>query len=479
LRQTEKCSRHFSTQSSEGEVKVFFKQLMREGTKSVLVSSIAMASTGAFAAAYPTVRVEVDWNTPTITVPSRFFGLNVGLGRLAAEKVDDPLYKELKPDAVRLQSVRRKDYLNNRTNVLWLSPEEGKYDFSYLDEMVDAVKGQSNVLLALGFGPPNWLYKAPYALTENRTVPTDADKFKQHMADVAQHYAANPNIRVSVDNEPERVGYWPADYFNLFSLTRDEIKRVAPAVKVGGPVIGWTFWKEPDGKQAAFNVSMQHFKDAVQTTDFVDWHVYTADAKNVIATAETVRGIFPSTPKVISEMNMDDKYDCAPEKDLPSINTQWGSVAWLSTLYDKLPQVGVDQAFYFSWRDKCLGLVDANLTELRPNYYVFWAMTRVMGRNRVKVVSPAPDDAGVGAFATVSGNYRRIFVYNKTNETKLIEFVPGTRPITNFMAFNKSFYDGSKTVSPGSNPTPIPWYRQGTTQTELLPAGGFVILQVQ
>ncbi len=458
-------------------MRILVKQLKRLGGFVAVVATLAVPSVSV--AAEVAVSVEPVWGETLIEVPARFYGLNIGLGTLRTEVPNRPLFERLKPDAVRIMTQRRVDSLKNRVITYPLSTGDQVYDWSELDTLIEYFdQSGAEVYLSLGFGPPDWLFQPSGGGKRTPPARENITTYSRYMADIVKRYAVEKKYRirrVTVDNEPESVGYSYSDYFLLFNTARDAIKSVAPSVQVGGPVVGYSFWKQSDGSKSAFGASMQKFAQGVTSTDFVDWHVYTKSIKTVTGTVSSARAAFPvGKPFVISELNIDWRFTRDAVAESLRNNTSWDSVAWLSTLFDELPQLGVDQIFYFAWRARTFGLVNPELSEVRPNYYVFWAMTNLLGRHRVPVRVQSSNDIGV--IATNDGESRRLFVYNKKNVDKTIEVVSKDRPVRRFLAFSQQWYFNHLTVS-GSQAAFPQWVTQRATQRVTVPAGGFVVVE--
>lgn len=423
------------------------------------------------------VNVSVDTKTPLLKIPSNFYGINIHPGSSEYEVPRPELLNFLKPDAVRIMTVRRSDWLPNGQQVSPLSPSEGVIDWSKLDKLVTTVvDARAQPYLAFGFGPPQWMSGAT-GLNE-RLPPLDQNyqKYADFMADITRHYTIDKKIpikRVTVDNEPENSSYSIDNYAKLAKLAYTSIKAANPQVSVGGPVIGYAQWTQPDGTKSGFSQSLTSLNSKNVPFDFIDWHIYATSATTVLSTVDAVQKVYGKLkPLVISELNLDWRYN---NIDAQVNNTSWNSISWLAYLYDNLQIKGVSQTFYFGWRENTLGLVDSKMSSLRPNYYLIWAMTNYLGRERVKTTI---SDPSVGCIATNDFGKLRMLIYNRAASSVIVK-LPTRKASLEGMVFDQGWFDANSKITtalpalPSKQVVPV-----SATQLNL-PAGGFVLLGQQ
>lgn len=428
------------------------------------------------------VGVELQANSPLVTIPSRFYGINIHPGSVRYELSRLDLLRKVRPDAIRVMTLMRSDWPPDRSGrvVTPLSVTPDSFDWTALDLLIRSIVAVgAEPYLALGFGPPQWISGAASPLDRRPPQPDKYEAYASFMATITHRYAVEkgwPIKRVTVDNEPENVGYAISDYMRLVRLAKTKIKDRAPGVQVGGPAIGYAMWKQPNAKPLGFGESVRRLFDDKTPFDFFDWHIYSTSADTVMKTVETVRRVYgESLPLVISELNRDWRYSGEHRAVSMRNNTSWESVAWLAYLYDKLQLAGVDQVFYFAWREQTLGLLDARSSTVRPNFYLTAAMTNMLGRNRVatKISHPA-----IGAIATVDAGVVSALIYNMSDANVAVR-VTGAAIRPKF-SFGKASYEGSE----GADVDLIDRALKGdppafdaVENTVVVPAGGFVVLK--
>ena len=125
-----------------------------------------------------------------------------------------------------------------------------EYNFTYLDRVVDSYL-QLNIrpFLELGFMPEKIASgkQTVFYWKGNVTPPADYNKWCSMIQATLRHlmdrYGKADVLTwpIEVWNEPNLPGFWEHadidEYFKLFTLTRQAVKAVDPAFKVGGPAI--------------------------------------------------------------------------------------------------------------------------------------------------------------------------------------------------------------------------------------------------
>jgi len=425
-----------------------------------------------------TVNVDVQLNQPLKTIPSNFYGINIHPGSAKYEFANPALLKALKPDSIRVMTRHRTDWLPNGTGlkIYLLSPAQNTYDWTELDNLVTAITNiGAEPYLTLGFGPPHWLTGSASLTDRKPPPPAHLTQYADYMAAIVKHYADQKNLKlraVSIENEPENVGYAVDTYMQLARLAQTKIRQAAPGIKIGGPSTGYALWGQPDNSTLSFSQSTELMHGANLPFDYFDWHVYSTSAETVLRTARFVKGLYGDNfPLVISELNRDWRYS-GPEAVLSKKNnTTWGSVSWMAYVYDNLQTLGVNQVFYFAWRENNLGLVDSRLEEARPNYFLLRAFTQHLGRSRIKTTSSSPV---IGCIAT-SDNGLRMLVYNRVQidvKVKLSGLQAGTFYTS---AYGKDWIENNKSLMSGTPPPEPAVVTHDSADTVTIPAGGFVL----
>lgn len=426
------------------------------------------------------VSVEVQQSQPLKKIPSNFYGLNIHPGTAKYEIANPALLKSLKPDAIRVMTRHRTDWLPNATGVRvhLLAPSRNTYDWTELDNLVKAIADiGAEPYLTLGFGPPHWL-NGSSSTTARKPPPTaNLSQYADYMATIVKRYAGQKNLKlrsVSVENEPENVGYPVDTYMQLARAAQSKIRQAAPGIRIGGPSTGYALWGQPDKSTLSFSQSTALMHSARLPFDFFDWHVYSTSAETVLRTVRYVKSLYgDSFPLVISELNRDWRYS-GPEAALSKLNnTSWGSVSWLAYVYDNLQTLGVNQVFYFAWRENNLGLVDSKLEEARPNYFLLRAFTQNLGRSRVKTVSSSPV---IGAIATTDGGLRML-VYNRVLLDVNVKLSGLQNGVFYANSYSKDWVEDNQRFSAGTVPPEPPAVAHDSTDAITIPAGGFVLVR--
>src|SRR5688572_528775 len=177
--------------------------------------------------------------------------------------------------------VRFHGLLSDDVGTLVKHNDELVFSFFNADQIVD-------FLLSIGMRPFVELSFMPTALASgsrtvfqyrgNVTPPTDYQQWSTLIQTLVGHWVDRYGVRevaewfFEVWNEPNLKAFWTGtqqDYFKLYRVTAEAIKRVDPTLKVGGPATA------RDGWIADF----LGFCEAVQApVDFVTTHHYPTDA---------------------------------------------------------------------------------------------------------------------------------------------------------------------------------------------------------
>ncbi len=430
------------------------------------------------------VEVRIDRSKTLMTIPARFYGINMHPGSSKYEFARPELLRALKPDAVRIMTLMRTDWPADHSGrrISPLSTGPGRFDWHELDTLVDNIVSiGAEPYLALGFGPPSWLSGAPAEWVRRPPPRARIPEYADFMASIVERYAtlkALPIRRVTIDNEPENVGYSIEDYMSLVRLAKERIKERAPDVQVGGPTIGYAYWPQPAGNRLDFAASTKEFAMTGTPFDFYDWHIYSTTPEPVLRTVQAVRRWYDSRlPLVISELNRDWRFGGAARERSEENNTGWESVAWLAYLYDRLQLAGIDQVFYFAWRENTLGLVSADSSRIRPNFYLFSVLTNALGRTRI---ATNMNNSAVGCIATISAQGKvAAVIYNRTARTAKIAVNTGSRADLSVQRFSESWYRSTQRQAAdplNAPPIEVQAQRGQSPVSWDLPPGGFALV---
>jgi len=168
------------------------------------------------------------------------------------------------------------------------------YNFSYVDQIYDGLL-QNGVrpFVELSFMPNKLAAKnAPQAFWYHPNVspPKDYSKWDDLIDHFTRHLVERygleevANWYFEVWNEPN-IDFWAGDpkqptYWQLYDHTANDIKRVSPLLRVGGPTTAQAAWAD---------VFIRHCLENHIPVDFVSSHVYGNDqSKDVFGTNENI-----------------------------------------------------------------------------------------------------------------------------------------------------------------------------------------------
>ena len=208
------------------------------------------------------------------------------------------------------------------------SAARSAYNFSYVDQIYDALRAQGvRPFVELDFMPkalaadPDMLHSFWYH--PNISPPGDYRAWDRLIRALARHLIARYGIDevaqwyFEVWNEPN-LDFWGGaprqeSYFKLYDHTARDLKSVSSRLRVGGPATAQTAWV------SAF---LAHVAKGRVPVDFVSTHVYANDtAENVFGTPEKIgrrtmvsravqkvhgeieRSAYPHLPLIMSEYN--------------------------------------------------------------------------------------------------------------------------------------------------------------------------------
>lgn len=426
------------------------------------------------------VTITIRPTQPLMTIPPRFYGINIHPGSSEYELARPELLQTLNPDTVRIMTRTRVDWIpgvGRRDHPL--SPTPGVFEWSRLDTLIERIADTgAEPYLALGAGPPHWLTNSSNPNTTLPPRPDAIDDYADHMAKIVARYAsgATPLVRaVSIENEPENVRYPIEQYIQLLRLAKARIRARAPGVSIGGPTIGYTQWNQPDGLALGFYDSFARMKAAHAPVDFIDWHVYSTNPETVLNTVSAVKKAYgPDLPLVISELNRDWRYSGTGFAESKHNNTGWESVAWFAYLCDKLQRAGVDRVYYFGWRENALGLLDGELNTVRPNYYLLWALTNHLGRKRIFATA---SEGSVGSIATLKDGKLAMLVYNRTRQDVYIRLTGVSGKTWLKAEFSQRWFELNQDIRAGLMTPHFNPLTDVIGNSTKLPAGGFIVLK--
>lgn len=182
-------------------------------------------------------------------------------------------------------------------------PEDpASYNFGELDKhFLAAMRVADTLIFRIGY---DW-HDPP----KNR-LHLGVEKAARVAAHIVMHYTLGwaggyrlRNILWEVWNEPDIERFWggtPEEYFRLYGEVASAIKGVNPEAKVGGPTIAYNL----EFLERFLNYTRSHGAPL----DFVSWHIYAKDPREIAARAARVREImerygYGHLPSILDEWN--------------------------------------------------------------------------------------------------------------------------------------------------------------------------------
>lgn len=310
-----------------------------------------------------TETIEIDTSAASHPFP-HYWERMFGSGR-AILSLRDSYRQDLRmvKDGTGFEYVRFHAILNDEVGVYAEADGKPVYNFSYVDQIYDGLL-QSGVrpFVELSFMPKQLASQEIYQAFWYRPIvapPKDWAKWDDLISHFAQHLVDRYGIgEVSswyfeVWNEPN-IDFWAGDpkqstYFQLYDHTAQALKKVNPALRVGGPATAQAAWVDAFIAHTAAN----HIP-----VDFVSTHVYANDtAKDVFGTDESisrtqmvcraVRKVHdqvkasarPGLPLIFSEYN-------ASYKNEPDVTDALFMGPWLADTIRQCDGLAVNMAYW-------------------------------------------------------------------------------------------------------------------------------------
>ncbi len=310
-----------------------------------------------------TETIEVDTSAATHPFP-HYWERMFGSGR-AILSLRDSYRQDLRmvKDATGFDYARFHAILNDEVGVYTEADGKPAYNFSYVDQIYDGLL-QSGVrpFVELSFMPKQLAAQETYQPFWYRPIvapPKDWAKWDDLITHFAQHLVDRYGIgEVSrwyfeVWNEPN-LDFWAGDprqstYFQLYDHTAQALKKVNPALRVGGPATAQAAWVD---------VFIAHTVANHIPVDFVSTHVYANDtAKDVFGTEENIprtqmvcravrkvhdqvlASASPQLPLIFSEYN-------ASYKNEPDVTDAVFMGPWLADTIRQCDGLSVNMAYW-------------------------------------------------------------------------------------------------------------------------------------
>jgi len=241
---------------------------------------LALLTLGRATQGSETRRIDIDVKSSAGNL-DKSFRLCVGAGR-ANEGLRADWQRQLRQakEACGFEYIRMHGLLTDDMGVY--REERGKpvYNWQYIDELYDfLVDLKVRPFVELGFMPSGMASgnKTIFWWRGNVTPPRDYAKWGDLVAALTTHWIERYGLDevkkwyFEVWNEPNLDGFWAGsqqDYFHLYSVSAEAIKKVNPNLRVGGPATAGAAWVPEFIKFCA---------DGHIPVDFVTTHTYGVD----------------------------------------------------------------------------------------------------------------------------------------------------------------------------------------------------------
>jgi xylan 1,4-beta-xylosidase len=221
-----------------------------------LAAALLCLGVGALAHAAPPDAREVTLDRAAANRPvDRFFDLSVGADYPGTTGRPENL-AQLKTavDELGFRYVRFHDIFHDALGTVREADGHISYDFSGIDRLYDHLLSRGiRPFVELGFTPSAMKTsdQTVFYWKGNSSRPQPgpwADLIEAFARHLVQHYGANEVHRwlFEVWNEPNLAGFFEGgrsrDYFELYAQTARALKRVDPALQVGGPATAGAAW---------------------------------------------------------------------------------------------------------------------------------------------------------------------------------------------------------------------------------------------
>ena len=328
----------------------------------------------------------------------------LGQGGLSEEPMWDDRVAEIRALRPRIIRLFIQEYFN-------LLPEPNRYHFDTLDRSVDTIlKARAKPLMCICFKP-----KVLFPVVNQDIVePNDYERWEKLIFSLVRHYKERrAGIRYwEVANEPD-IGedggcpycFKPDSYCGYYQHTVEAILRADPNAYVGGPALA--------NSGSPILPALLDFCTKTETPlDFVSWHIYSSDPKQIRATIDKVKSLLKKYPALkpetfLDEWNMNLGF---PPSDVRIQPCYVAEVAW------QMKDGGLDYSCYYHIRDYHVtfekfapfmsargtafmvgwwnrmpqfdGLFDFQ-NNVRPAYFTFKLLARLTGQ-RLQLTSESP-----------------------------------------------------------------------------------------
>ena len=315
------------------------------------------------------------------------------------------------------------------------------YDFAFTDAYLsNVVKSGTKIFYRLGVTiENNWQIKA-----YNIHPPKDYNKWARICEHIIRHYNEGwadgffYNIEYwEIWNEPENPAMWTGtreQYYSLYSVTANHLKKCFPNIKVGG-YAGCGFYYITGHGTDDFNKGLVTFFDgfldyisAAETRaplDFYSWHIYTSDPHVVAKHADYVRKKLDEKGYSYTEHILNEWNRTAPSDTVFDDMKNEIGASFCAEVLNIMQQSSIEKAMYYDAypaRRYC-GLYHFPSYRPTKTYYSLYAFNRLYRLGEC-VGTKVFKDSGISACAATDGKKRAILLsnYSKSEESIALNF---------------------------------------------------------
>ena len=303
----------------------------QESCLAALVSVCFLHATGAIAAPEKPAPRRIELDTALAAKPlDRFFDLSVG-SDFPGTLIRDDSMAQLKTtvDELGFRYLRFHDIFHDVLGTVRVENGKTVYNWTKIDQLYDGLlKRGIKPFVELGFTPKAMKTSDNKIFYwEGNTSHPVPSAWKELIEAFVVHIEARygqAEVRTwffEVWNEPNLAGFWEgADqkaYFELYDLTANTIKKIDPALRVGGPSTAGADWVP------AF---LEHVAQSGAAVDFVTTHTYGVDGGFLDEQGKEDTKLSASPDAVIGDVRrVRQQIEASKHPGLPLYFTEWST----------------------------------------------------------------------------------------------------------------------------------------------------------
>ncbi|MEM3713237.1 MAG: hypothetical protein QXR97_06855 [Thermoproteota archaeon] len=290
--------------------------------------------------------------------------------------------------------------------------DESAYDFFLTDRHVRYMLNTgAQIIYRLGYS---------YSDPPKNKPPSDFEKWAEVCLHIVKHYTEgwangmHDAIKYwEIWNEPDYEPFWTGtveEYFRLYNITARKIKNYNPSLLVGGPGLAYRI--------EFLDAFLRMCRDNKAPLDFVSWHIYTNNPKDVYTKAISIRSLmkqygFSDKLCIITEWNVD------TDSDYDLCRRSFGASFTAATLM-LLQDAGVNMTTFYRGDSWTWGGIFYRNGTAGKVYYVMVAFKEIFANPfRLKCDS----DSNLYTMATKSEDGKSVILVVSNHASKSLEYV--------------------------------------------------------